>query len=185
VDGAPNLRRRRVFAVVRRALASGREQARARLVHFSVQTNHIHLIVEAEDRAALSRFVQGLGVRIAQNLNRLTRRRGRVIADRFHARALKTPLEVKRALAYVLCNFRKHAGRAGRWLVGFLDGCSSAAWFDGWTSPDAIERALGLRRCAFPGYEGPPVAAPVTWLLRIGFRRHGLIDPDAVPGRRR
>jgi REP element-mobilizing transposase RayT len=179
VDGIPNLRRRRPFAVVRAALSKGRERERARLVHFSVQSNHLHLIVEAEDRVSLSRFVHGLSVRIAQGLNRLMSRHGPVLGDRFHARALKTPLQVRRALAYVLGNFRKHVGSA-RLLVGVLDGCSSARWFDGWTDPDAALHALWLSGCA---NTGPPVVPPRTWLLRVGFRRHGLIDPDGAPRR--
>jgi len=105
-------------------------------------------------------------------------RHGPVFGDRFHARALKTPREVKRALAYVFGNFRKHVAGA-RALVGVLDGCSSARWFDGWSQLDAAFRAIWLSRCA---NTGPPVAPARTWLLRVGFRKHGLIHPDAAPG---
>jgi putative transposase len=137
-------------------------------------------MVEADDRDALSAFLRGIGIRVAQGLNRLLSRRGRVLADRFHARALRTPLEVNRVLSYMFGNFRKHAGETGRMMVGVLDACSSAAWFDGWARPDAVTAALGLSSLV---RTRPPVAAARTWLLRVGFRRHGLVDPDAVPGR--
>jgi REP element-mobilizing transposase RayT len=189
----PNLRRKRNFRTIVRAIASARERLGGRIIHFSVQTNHVHLILEAQTRGALSRSAQGLSVRIARNLNRLLGREGQLFADRFHARALKTPREVRNALAYVLCNFRKHAAelrsrlaRGARRslseaLVGFMDACSSARWFDGWAREDAVERSLGLSRAG--PIEECPVVPALTWLLRIGYRRHGLIDADATPGR--
>jgi REP element-mobilizing transposase RayT len=78
-------------------------------VQLSVQSNHVHLIVETESKHALSRAMQGLGGRIAYRLNKRLRRHGPVLGDRYHSRALKTPLEVKRALVYVLHNHRHHA----------------------------------------------------------------------------
>jgi hypothetical protein len=112
--------------------------------------------------------VQGLAVRIAKALNKLMDRRGKVFADRFHSRVLHKPKQVRHALAYVLCNARKHgvAPPNRRWL----DPCSSARAFDGWKglAPD--------------GSELVPVVGPRTWLMRVGWRRRGLIDPDHVPG---
>jgi len=68
------------------------------VLQFSVQRDHIHLLVEAPDGRALSRGLQGLAIRIAKGVNRILGRRGRVWADRFHARALRTPREVRNAL---------------------------------------------------------------------------------------
>ena len=85
-----------------------------RICHFSIQTNYIHLIVEAEDARSLGRGMQGLCIRIAKGLNRILECIGSVFADRFHAHVLKTPSEVRRALAYVLNNWRKHAAERGR-----------------------------------------------------------------------
>lgn len=165
---------------VRRALVAARERLGGRVVEFSVQSNHVHLVVEARDRDALSRSLKGLAIRMARSLNRSRGRSGRVFADRYHARALRTPLEVKRALAYVLCNVRKHAAERGVLLPGgWMDACSSAAWFDGWATRGAVERALGLGRVA---QGAAPVATAHTWLLRVGWRRHGLLDADRQPG---
>jgi len=47
-------------------------------------------------------------VRVARRLNRLRGRCGRAVADRYHARILKTPTEVRHARRYLLTNAQKH-----------------------------------------------------------------------------
>jgi len=108
-----NLRTRRCFAALSKAFWGGANRFGFRLVHYSVQGNHVHLLVEAEDRSALSRGMNGLGVRMARGLNRVMGRRGRVLADRYHARILRTPTEVKRVRHYLLDNARRHYGVVG------------------------------------------------------------------------
>jgi REP element-mobilizing transposase RayT len=169
--GVPSLRRRGSFVRVHRALIRGRERFGFRLCEYSVQSNHIHLIAEAADRRALSRGLQGLAIRIARTINRELGLRGRVFADRYHARALKTPLEVKNALRYVLQNAVHHGG-ANRMRTR-LDPCSSAASFRGW-----------LGRCggaAAPLVSDDAVTLPRTWLLRVGWRKRGLLRARDAP----
>jgi hypothetical protein len=135
-----------------------------RVLQFSIQADHLHLVVEADTPTGFERGVRGLAIRVAKAVNRVLGRRGRVWRDRYHARMLRTPREVRNALIYVLNNFKKHL----RGVRG-LDPCSSARWFDGWrTSPEQIVQAS-------------PVARARTWLARIGWRRHGLIDVDEHP----
>ncbi len=110
--GVANLRTRRCFNVMKRAMYAGALKGGFRLVHYAVMGNHVHLIVEAPDRVRLARGMQGLGVRIARALNRLMRRSGRVLGDRYHAHILRTPSEVKRARMYLLTNARHHYGHA-------------------------------------------------------------------------
>ncbi len=169
--GLPSLRSRDALDVLHGALRAGGERFGMRLVHFSVQSNHVHAVVEAQDARSLSRGMRGLVVRIARALNLLWRRAGRLFADRFHARILRTPREVRNALAYVLCNARNHGLR----LLG-VDPCSSGAAFDGWARAGHASSAHA--------HSKPVVFAPRTWLLAIGWRRHGLIRVDEVPGRR-
>jgi hypothetical protein len=141
----------------------------SRIVHFSVQDNHLHLIVEAADREALSRGMQGLAVRCARAINRALGRRGRVWRERYHARPLRTPSQVRRALVYVLQNWYKAVTGAER-----LDPQSSARWFDGWRGP----RPAWSR--PFP--DEVPVARPArTWLLTTGWRRLDLVGFDERP----
>jgi hypothetical protein len=108
-----NLRKLPCLRVIERAFNAAQGRFGLRLNHFTVQSNHLHLIVETSDRVALSRALKGLGVRVAKGLNRLMGRRGQVLADRYHAHILKTPAEVRNAVHYVLGNLRKHTGRAG------------------------------------------------------------------------
>jgi putative transposase len=108
-----NLRSRRCFTVLSRAFWAGANRFGFRLVHYSVQGNHLHLLVEAEDERALSRGMNGLGVRVAKGLNRVMRRHGKVLDDRYHGHILRTPTEVRRAREYLLHNARKHHGVAG------------------------------------------------------------------------
>jgi putative transposase len=106
----PNLRSSRRFALIRGCFARARQNSRLRLVEFSVLSNHLHLIVEADDSTALSRGMQGLCVRLAQALNAALGRHGRVFADHFHSRLLKSPTEVVNAIRYVLENAARHYG---------------------------------------------------------------------------
>ena len=105
-----NLRTRRCFGVMQRAMYAGALKGGFRLVHYAVMGNHVHLIVEAPNRVRLSRGMQGLGIRIARALNRVMGRSGRVVADRYHAHILRTPSEVRRAREYLLQNARRHYG---------------------------------------------------------------------------
>ena len=111
--------------------------------------------------------MQGLGIRLAKAVNRRLGRKGRVWAERYHSRALRTPREVRIGLVYVLLNGRKH-----RVIGRGIDPCSSGAWFGGWR--ERIE----------PSRELAPVARPRTWLLRVGWRRTGPIGVDEAPAAR-
>jgi REP element-mobilizing transposase RayT len=141
-----NLRARRCYRVVEQALYTGAERARMKLVQFSVQGDHVHIIVEAADQRALARGIQGLSVRLAVGLNRVMLRRGRVFSDRYHAHVLRTPTEVRRAVAYVRDNFQRHHGRM---VTGWVDPCASG---------DATCGAL---------------PTPTSWLLGHAFRDAG------------
>lgn len=166
-----NLRTTRCFRLIRQAFAALAGQPACRLVHYSVQGNHLHLILEAKTAGDLARAIQSLSIRIARGLNRLTARRGPVFQDRYHAVVLRSPLQVRRALAYVLNNARRHAAESGyRVRNGAIDPFSSARAFDGW---NAMYTVLPPAACA--------TSPPSSWLLRLGWRKHGLIPVDEVP----
>jgi REP element-mobilizing transposase RayT len=161
--GLPSLRRPATYRALVAAMGGGSERFGMRLVHWSVMSNHLHMLVEASGRAALSRGMQGLAIRLARSLNSWWGRSGRVFADRFHGRALRSPREVRAALHYVLANARRH-GIA----TGGPDPYSSAPWFDGWR--DGENGAVGA--CAKPDW----LRRARTWLLESGWRRRGLLD---------
>jgi REP element-mobilizing transposase RayT len=141
-DDVPSLRSSRRFRAIRDCFRKARGRFGMRLVEFSVLGNHLHLIVEADSSEALSRGMQGLGIRIARALNAPLGRRGTVFADHYDARLLSTPTELARATRYVVQNAAHHYGERGTDLF------SSRA-------PGAAEI----------------LAAPAGWLLRIGWRR--------------
>jgi len=103
-----SLRSRRGFSALSRAMWKASDRFGFRLVHYSVMSNHMHLIVEANDRRALGRGMKGLGVRIAKSLNRVMGRHGKVLLDRYHAHILRTPTETRRARHYLLDNAHHH-----------------------------------------------------------------------------
>jgi hypothetical protein len=107
-------------------------------------------------------------------VNRVFRRRGAVLRDRYHLRILRSPREVRHAIAYVLLNARRHLAKQGRRIPAVQppDPASSGRWFDGWRSPPE------------PARDPPGVAPARTWLLRVGWRKVGLICPSEVPGMR-
>jgi putative transposase len=153
------LRSSRVFPVVRSAIVDGAQRDEGfRVTQFSIQDDHVHLIVEARDRRALSTGMLALTVRVAQRINVLMRRSGRVFKERYHSRVLRAPREARSALIYVLQNARKHLMQAGRRIAaGWMDPCSSAATFDGWASPIRVTqrcRSFRARRVGCSDWDG-------------------------------
>ena len=177
-----NLRRWHAYRALRAALLTTVTHEGFRIVHLSIQRTHIHLIIEATSRLVLARGMQGFQVSAARKLNAAIGahtgrpRRGTVFADRYHARIIRAPIEARRALAYVLNNWRKHDEHEDQHLRGWsVDLFSSAPSFDGWSDVD--RRAIVLPR----DYEPLLVSRPTTWLLRDGWRQHGLISSTHVP----
>jgi len=169
------LRTKRKLRAVKTAIFDTNSRKNFRVVHFSLQNTHLHLIVEAQDKHALSCGLRALQIRIARRLNALADRKGSVFTDRYHAHVLRNPRETRLALRYVLLNGSHHA--AHRRGVAWLDPCSSASAFDGWSRKGRLP----------PGHEqAEPIIAtakPETWLLRVGWRKkHGDLSPDDVPG---
>lgn len=151
----PNLRRGKVTRALMRSVRAAHKPT-FRIVHYTVQSNHVHLIVEASSKRALSRGMQGFASRAAREVNRVLGREGKLWADRYFAKVLATPTQVRNAIAYVLENHTKHTGEGG------IDFWSSGPWFTGWAKPPVR-----------PPSEPNPAARPQTFLLQKGWRRAG------------
>lgn len=163
VESLPSMRRFALARVVGQTIrgitgSHAKRQTSFRITHFSIQSNHLHLIVEAGGKLALSKGLQGLGIWLARRVNGRLGRRGRVVADRYHLRELTTPRAVRNAIVYVLQNHLHH--RRSRY---FVDECSSARWFTGWVVPLP------------PPDTASPVAESRTWLGGRGWLRYGRI----------
>ncbi|HEU0034751.1 MAG TPA: transposase [Kofleriaceae bacterium] len=150
-----------------------------RIVEFNVEPNHMHLMTEAEHKGALARGMKRFKMRVTARLNTLFRRSGTMFAERYHVRILKTPREVRNALRYILLNWRHHLAERGETLpADWVDPYSSAMWFEGWTEELAVDQPWKemLR------WLSEPTARAQTWLLNVGWRKHGLLRLDDVPG---
>jgi putative transposase len=174
--GVIRLRKRKVYHAVRRALRGCLARVDYRVVHVSIQNTHLHVIVEADDKRALARGMQGFTISAAKWINRaMGRARGTVFPTRYHATYITNPAQARSELAYVLNNWLRHRANVGRpWRI---DPYSSAWQFNGWATPH--------------GYGAPkdplPVVSAQSWLLREGWMRAraGPIRLDEVPGPRR
>ncbi|MFN9843731.1 MAG: transposase [Planctomycetota bacterium] len=169
----PRLRNRKERAALLTHFARGKDRFGFRLLHFAILNDHLHFVVEAKDRTALSRGLQGLLIRLARGLNKLWGRKGKVFADRYHDRALKSPREMRNALVYVLGNGRKHAAQ-GRMIAAFdgPDMFTSAPWFDGFVETIEVRGIDGIPL---------PIARARTWLANDGWRRLGRIGLEEQP----
>jgi len=167
------LRKRHIYRAIRKGLKTVLERKAddVRIVHFSIQGNHIHLVCEADHKLALASGMKSFEISAAKHVNkelsrrRGERRRGQVFADRYHVRAITSVAQTRHCLAYVLNNFRRH-GLCGPSLYdGRLDYYSSALLFPGWK-----ERTTPAVHVP-PDYEVPAVSRPQTWLLVQGYKR--------------
>ncbi len=135
------LRSARCFRVLREVFERVNSRAGFKVIHYSIQGNHIHFLIEAADERTLTSGMRSLNVQIANALNAVMNRKGRVLADRYHARILKTPTEVQKTLRYVLRNYEHHLQRV-----------LPAQWRDPFATANA------------------PFAAPSTWLLAMATK---------------
>jgi putative transposase len=183
--------REATIACALRELAYDDVNGAFRIVHISIQRTHVHLLVEADNKLALSRGMQSFQISAAKHINReysvkakLTeRRRGNVFVDRFHQEEITSPRQARRALAYVLNNWRKHRedqiGPAATWSI---DPFSSAISFSGWRQHEDAARAGAIVRWHRPpSYDPLIVYLPKTWLLQQGWQRYGLVSFFEIP----
>jgi REP element-mobilizing transposase RayT len=176
IDGIPSLRCKAFVEEIRASFGKACDRDDFRLIHYSVQHDHLHLIVEAEDSDALGRGMKSLSARVARAVHRIFERTGRVLDGRYHLHLLGTVTEVWNALRYVLLNARKHfRQRFGKTPPAGIDQASSGRWFEGW-----LGGVPGIRDG--PSQVERQVARPRSWLLREGWKRRGPIDAAAVPG---
>ena len=197
------LRTAAVYRAVREAMIVMLARETCRIVHLAIQHNHVHLIVEAENRKALSKGMQAFQISAAKHINAEIskgklkgiswyeakrrglvtgeRKKGQVFADRYHEEAITSPRQARNAIAYVLNNWRKHKEhydqRARTWQIDpFATGWS----FDGWKEREGEPFVWKLRET----YQAMPTWRPKTWLLSEGWRRYGLVSTHEVPGSR-
>ncbi len=187
VTAVGSLRKRDIFHAIGYAtiVAAAEKHERFRIVHLSIQSTHIHLMVEAGSNAALSNGMKAFEISAAKLINRalrqrgIRRRKGQVFADRYNARALTSPRAVRNVLCYVLNNWRHHGEHARLKTRDWkIDPYSSALAFPDWKEREASP----ILYRPPPNYLALVTWRPRTWLLREGWKRHGLISIHEIPG---
>jgi REP element-mobilizing transposase RayT len=183
-----SLRRRKMYKAIREATITAAMRERFRIVHVSLQRSHVHMLVEAEHKAALARGMQGFEISAARNINTalgdgVRRRRGKVFADRYHVEVIRSPTQARHAIRYVLGNWRRHGedreGLPSTWRV---DPFSTAILFPEWQELQDQPWMWPMRET----YDPLVVFRPRTWLLSEGWKRGGgAISARDVPGPRR
>ncbi len=164
-DGLPNLRRRDVYEVLRKAFRLGCDRFGFRLAAYSVQHHHLHLVCEAPSAAALGHGMQGLGIRVAKGINHVRGMHGTIYRERYFARELRSLADTRNVLRYVSRNDRKHDSAQVDW-AGRVDPCTS---FYFWTdhrlfadeTAPVVEACTSYLKAALRlelGLRGPPPA---------------------------
>lgn len=194
VPAIGNLRKRHLYAALRlatiavalRELAYDDVNGAFRIIHISIQKTHIHMIVEADNKLAMSRGMQSFTISAAKHINRAysekmklaERRRGPVFADRYHQEIIETPRQARNALSYVLNNWRKHREDRESFAQGWtVDPFSTGLNFMGWRErADEVVHWRGRET-----YDPLVVYFPKTWLLSEGWRKAGTISFYEVP----
>ena len=168
-----------LYRALRKALVTTGRREDMRIVHMSIQDSHLHLLVEADGKTALSRGIQGFKISAAKWINRAiweragskgALRKGTVFAERYYNEVITSPRQARNALAYVLNNWRRHREDRGEYATKLLDKFSTGILFDGWRDFDRSQWPIPR------DYEPLVVWEARTWLLREGWRRHGLIS---------
>jgi putative transposase len=185
VTAVGSLRRRQTYQAIRRATQVAARREDFRIVHLSIQRTHVHLLVEAKSKAALAAGMQGFQISAAKQLNAAIskgragrRRRGSVFPDRYHAVVIDSPRQARHALSYVINNWRKHGEDRGEFTrLWDVDWYASGTMFPDWKE----QHRNGFARGRPPEWPLMVVGAPRTWLLRVGWRRHGAISCREVP----
>jgi REP-associated tyrosine transposase len=186
VAAVGSLRRREMYKAIRNASIAAARSERFRIVHVSLQRDHVHMLVEARHKDALARGMQGFQISAAKSINAALGddarpRRGKVFCDRYHLEVIRSPTQARHTISYLLNNWRHHREDRGElsrtWLV---DPFSTGVLFPDWVERQDEPWLWPMRET----YDPLVVFRPQTWLLAEGWKKAGTISYLEVPGQR-
>jgi REP element-mobilizing transposase RayT len=177
LDSVGRLRVRGVLGAVAEALRVVGQRDDLRIVHTSIQNNHLHLYCEATSRHGLAEGMRAFKTSVARRINRVMGRKGHVFADRYHVEVIKSPKHARATLCYVMNNWRKHG--ADRNCRDRVDPFATGMWFRGWKERDIPDKLVIPE-----GVIVLPYREPRTWLLREGWKKCPPIGLFETPGPR-
>ncbi len=164
-DGLVNLRCGEVAAAFKKSAARASVFG-FKVVHFSIQNDHVHMIVETPDNESLALGMRSFGCRFGKLVRKIVGGHGPVFSGRYHVSVLNNPTKMKNAMAYVLQNFSKHSK-----LLNHVDQYSSAAYFVQWNKLLGKKAGPLLVRKSRPPELPFYLSAPGSWLAREGWMR--------------
>ena len=164
--GIPSLRRQELLRLFQKCAGRAKRYG-LHVVHYALESNHIHLIVEARDNRALRSGMVSLFGSFARALNERVQRVGKVYSDRYHLNVITNPSQMKHTLRYVLLNHCKHT----KWLE-HMDPFSSARFFPHWKNLIELNEVVAwdLRNLS-ENYASAGLSPPRSWLAAQGWMR--------------
>jgi REP element-mobilizing transposase RayT len=102
-----DLKNKSILIVLKRAIYNARKKG-LRVIHFSLEFDHVHLLIEAPDNFILGKGMQSLGVTLVRGINKLGQTSGEVYKHRYHFRKINSTRELKVVMNYIFHNGVKH-----------------------------------------------------------------------------
>ena len=173
-DWGGNLRDLVTMEVILRCFEVAKDRFGMRICHYSVQSNHIHLLVEADDRECLIRGMRGLTTRLARNLNKHWGRKGKLFTDRYHSKPIEDAEHGENTIAYLGRNDLKHnsaytitpsipAPPPWPTAAGPRATCASTSWTPASRSPWTPQSCPPEPRCSrTPGSSASSTSPPAS-----------------------
>lgn len=96
-----------VLRILKHAIYRSRLQG-LRVIHFSLEHNHVHLYAECESNFVLGKAMKAFGVTFVRRVNKLKKIKGQLYKYRYHLRVLKSARDAKNVINYILKNGIKH-----------------------------------------------------------------------------
>jgi REP element-mobilizing transposase RayT len=107
------IRNKLSLGVLKKAISNARFHG-LRIIHFSMQSNHVHFILEASNNETLTKGMRSLTITFAKGL-----KKGSIQIERYHLHVLKSLREARNAVHYVLFNEQRHSGLKKAFVTPF------------------------------------------------------------------
>jgi hypothetical protein len=102
-----DIQNKAILKALRHAIFRARLQG-LRVIHYSLEHDHIHLYAESSDNKILGKAMKALGGSLVKRINKHFLSKGRCYKTRYHLRILRSATEVKNVINYILKNGIKH-----------------------------------------------------------------------------
>jgi REP element-mobilizing transposase RayT len=106
-ENKADIQNKRILKTLHYAIRRARLKG-LKIVHYTLEYNHVHLLVESVDNKILHKGMQAFGITIAKAINKIKRTKGAVYKNRYHLRVIDSPRQLKNVLHYIFSNGVKH-----------------------------------------------------------------------------